>query len=167
MEFFEKIGKKASETYKSAAEKTSKVASETKLKMKIGDCNSQIKDLYKEIGKKVYEKIEVNGKSEKTEFIEEQLSKIEELKEEIKVYQNQILELSDMKLCANCNTKMDKSAKYCPSCGAEQPEEVVHEAEVVEDNKEDNKENNNEQTNSEEHKEEINSEINNEENNNQ
>ena len=29
MEFFEKIGKKASETYKSAAEKTSKVASET------------------------------------------------------------------------------------------------------------------------------------------
>ena len=68
-----------------------------------------------------------------------------------------------MKLCANCNTKMDKSAKYCPSCGAEQPEEVVHEAEVVEDNKK----NNNEQTNSEEHKEEINSEINNEENNNQ
>ena len=71
MEFFEKIGKKASETYKSAAEKTSKVASETKLKMKIGDCNSQIKDLYKEIGKKVYEKIEVNGKSEKTDFIED------------------------------------------------------------------------------------------------
>ena len=96
MEFFEKLGKKASETYKSAAEKTNKVASETKLKMKIGDCNSQIKDLYKEIGKKVYEKIAINGKSEETEFIKEELTKIEGLKEEIKVYQHQILELSDI-----------------------------------------------------------------------
>lgn len=150
MEFFEKLGKKASETYRSAAEKTNKVASETKLKMKIGDCNSQIKDLYKEIGKKVYEKIAVNGKSEETEFIKEELSKIEELKEEIRVYQHQILELSDMKLCVNCQTKMDKSAKYCPSCGAEQPEEVVHEAEVVENKEEETG------TNSEENKEENN-----------
>lgn len=151
MEFFEKLGKKASETYKSAAEKTNKVASETKLKMKIGDCNSQIKDLYKEIGKKVYEKIAINGKSEETEFIKEELTKIEGLKEEIKVYQHQILELSDMKLCVNCQTKMAKSAKYCPTCGAEQPEEVVHEAEVVE-----NKEEEKVETNSGENKEENN-----------
>ena len=44
MEFFEKLGKKASATYKTAAEKTSKIASETKLKMKIGDKKSKIEE---------------------------------------------------------------------------------------------------------------------------
>ena len=35
MEFFDKLTKKASETYKGAAEKTSKLAKEAKLKLKI------------------------------------------------------------------------------------------------------------------------------------
>ena len=56
MEFFDKLTKKATETYKGAAEKTSKIAKETKLKMKISENKSKIDELYKEIGKKVYQK---------------------------------------------------------------------------------------------------------------
>ena len=56
MEFFDKIGKKASEAYKITADKTGKIAKETKLKLKMGDLKGQINDLYEEIGKKVYEK---------------------------------------------------------------------------------------------------------------
>ena len=37
MEFFDKLTKKASETYKGAAEKTSKLAKEAKLKLKINE----------------------------------------------------------------------------------------------------------------------------------
>ena len=37
MEFFDKLGKKASEAYKVTADKTSKIAKETKLKFKIGE----------------------------------------------------------------------------------------------------------------------------------
>ena len=55
MDFFDKLGKKASETYKGAAEKTSKIAKETKLKMAINENKSKINDLYEEIGKKIYE----------------------------------------------------------------------------------------------------------------
>ena len=56
MEFFDKLSKKASDTYKGAAEKTGKLAKETKLKIKINDNKSKINVLYQEIGKKVYQK---------------------------------------------------------------------------------------------------------------
>ena len=56
MEFFDKLTKKASETYKGAAEKTGKIAKEAKLKLKISDNKSKINDIYEEIGKKVYQK---------------------------------------------------------------------------------------------------------------
>ena len=133
MDFFEKIGKKATETFNSAAEKTNKIASETKIKIKINDCKSKIKDLYQDIGKVVYQKLVLDGKIEVKEDIKEQLSKISELTNQIEEFEKQILELSDMKQCVNCKNKIEKKAKFCPECGAEQPEEVVHEVEVVSD----------------------------------
>ena len=133
MDFFEKLGKKATETFNSAAEKTNKIASETKIKIKINDCKSKIKDLYQDIGKVVYQKLVLDGKIEVKEDIEEQLSKISELTNQIEEYEKQILELSDMKQCINCKNKIEKKVKFCPECGAEQPEEVVHEVEVVGD----------------------------------
>ena len=152
MDFFEKIGKKATETFNSAAEKTNKIASETKIKIKINDCKSKIKDLYQDIGKVVYQKLVLDGKIEVKEDIEEQLSKISELTNQIEEFEKQILELSDMKQCVNCKNKIEKKAKFCPECGAEQPEEVVHEVEVVsEDKNEENQENEiNRENNSEE-----------------
>ena len=152
MDFFEKIGKKATETFNSAAEKTNKIASETKIKIKINDCKSKIKDLYQDIGKVVYQKLVLDGKLEVKEDIEEQLSKISELTNQIEEFEKQIIELSGMKQCVNCKNKIEKKAKFCPECGAEQPEEVVHEVEVVsEDKNEENQENEiNPENNSEE-----------------
>ena len=136
MDFFEKLGKKATETFNSAAEKTNKIASETKIKLKINDCKSKIKDLYQDIGKIVYQKFVLDGNLEVKEDIEEQLSKISELTNQIEEYEKQILNLSDMKQCVNCKNKIEKNAKFCPECGAEQPEEVVHEVEVVDNEEE-------------------------------
>ncbi len=132
MDFFEKLGKKATETFNSAAEKTNKIASETKLKLKINDCKSKIKDLYQDIGKVVYQKFVSDGNLEVKEDIEEQLSKISEYTNQIEEYEKQILELANMKQCVNCKNKIERNAKFCPECGAEQPEEEVHEAEVLE-----------------------------------
>ena len=56
MGFFDTLGKKASEAYGATAKKTGELAREAKLKMKINENKSNINDLYKEIGKKVYEK---------------------------------------------------------------------------------------------------------------
>ena len=46
MEFFNKLGKIANKTYKSASQKTGEIAKEAKFKMKMNDNKGKIKDLY-------------------------------------------------------------------------------------------------------------------------
>ena len=139
MEFFDKLTKKASETYKGAAEKTSKLAKEAKLKLKINENKSKINDLYQEIGKKVYKKHTETGDVCIKKDLEEECAKIDILSAEIEKYQKEILDLSDLKKCVKCNEPMDKNAKFCPKCGEEQPaieETPAMELEVVDDDKE-------------------------------
>ncbi len=135
MEFFSKIGKKASEAYGATAEKTGKIAKEAKLKMKINENKSDIKELYIEIGKKVYEKhVREENIDIKTE-LEEECTKIDVLSAEIETCLKTILELKDQKQCPKCNTKIDKTCAYCPYCGEKQPEaeynEEAKEPEVI------------------------------------
>ena len=148
MEFFDKLSKKASDTYKGAAEKTGKLAKETKLKIKINDNKSKINVLYQEIGKKVYQKHIDEQEICIKKDLEEECAKIDILSAEIEKYHKEILGLSDLKNCVKCNEPMDKNAKFCPKCGEEQPaieEPVVMEAEVVEQNNENKTEKNVEQ----------------------
>ena len=134
MEFFDKVRKKASETCKGAAEKTTKIAKEAKLRMKINENKSNINDLYKEIGKKVYEKHVRQENIDIKADLEEECAKIDILSAEIEKYHKEILGLSDLKNCVKCNEPMDKNAKFCPKCGEKQPEIEVKEAEVVTEN---------------------------------
>ena len=143
MEFFDKLTKKASETYKGAAEKTSKIAKEAKLKLKINENKSKINDLYEEIGKKVYQKHTETGDVCIKKDLEEECAKIDILSAEIEKYHKEILELSDLKTCVKCKEPMDVNAKFCPKCGAEQPvaeEAPAMEVEVVDNEKEDTQE---------------------------
>ena len=132
MAFFDKLGKKASEAYKITADKTGKLAKETKIKFKMGDLKSQINDIYEEIGKIVYEK-HVKKEEISMSEVEEQCTKIDVITDEIEDLQKQTLELRDKKLCTNCFKEIEKNAKFCPSCGAEQQEEEVKEVEILED----------------------------------
>lgn len=134
MEFFDKITKKASETYKGAAEKTSKIAKEAKLKLKINENKSKINDVYEEIGRKVYQKHTESGDVCIKKDLEEECAKIDILSAEIEKYHNEILELFNLKNCVKCKEPMDKDAKFCPKCGEEQPtneEAPAMEVEVV------------------------------------
>lgn len=144
MEFFDKLTKKASETYKGAAEKTSKIAKEAKLKLKINENKSKINELYEEIGKKVYQKHTSSEDLCIKKDLEEECAKIDILSAEIEKYHKEILELSDLKKCVKCDEPMDKNAKFCPKCGAEQPaieEAPAMEVEVVDDNTKSTEEN--------------------------
>lgn len=123
MDFLDKIGKKASEAYKMTADKTGKIAKETKLKLKISEIRTQINDLYEEIGKKVYEE-HIREDGETKEDIREDLEnlcvKIDVLSDEIEDLLMQCLELRDKKQCKNCYVEIEKEYKYCPNCGAKQ-----------------------------------------------
>lgn len=131
MGFFDNLGKKASAAYDATAEKTSKIAKEAKLRMKMNENKSEINNIYKEIGKKVYEKhVREENIDIKTE-LEEECTKVDVLSAEIETCLKSILELKEKKQCEQCHTEIDLDATFCPKCGAKQPEIEVKEAEVV------------------------------------
>ena len=147
MEFFDKLGKKASEAYKVTADKTGKLAKEAKLRMKISDLKSQINTIYKEIGETVYQKHTREGEYDITKEIEEKCTKIDVLSDEIESNLKQCLELKDKRQCPSCFAEIEKDVKFCPKCGAKQEEiqeEPAKEVEVIEkaeEQKENNQEN--------------------------
>ena len=131
MEIFNKLGKKASEAYKVTADKTGKLAKEAKLRMKIADLKSQISDIYKEIGKKVYEKHVREENIDIKVELEEECTKLDVLSAEIETCLKSILELKEKKQCEQCHSEIDLDATFCPKCGAKQPEMEVKEVEIV------------------------------------
>lgn len=133
MEFFNELGKKASVAYNATAKKTGELAKEAKLRMKINENKSDINDLYKQIGKKVYEKhVREENIEIKTE-LEEECTKIDVLSAEIETCLKSILELKKRKKCPKCHTEIDLEAAFCSKCGEKQPEVQVLNAEVVEE----------------------------------
>ena len=126
MEILEKIGDAASKTYKFTAEKTSKIAKETKLRIKINECKRKIEEIYEEIGEAVYQK-HVVDEDIKMDELKEKCEEIDNLSQKIIECKNEILSLKEKRQCANCYEEIEINAHYCPNCGFEQPEIVQEE----------------------------------------
>lgn len=122
MDFFDKIGKKATETYKYTQEKTSKFAKEAKLKMTMNENKSKIEELYEEIGKKVYmhhvnsDNVDIDLEA----ILEEYCIQIDEVCDAIEDERMELLSLKDKKQCPNCFDEIEIGCNYCPNCGYEQ-----------------------------------------------
>lgn len=133
MDFFDKLGKKASEAYKITTDKTGKIAKETKMKLKMTELKSQINDIYEEIGKKVYEQHRREEDISIEKEIEESCTKIDVLSDEIDSLLKQCLDLKDKKQCPKCYSEIEKEVKFCPNCGEKQDNEPAKEVEILED----------------------------------
>ena len=144
MDFFDKLGKKASEAYKVTADKTGKIAKEAKLKMKMADLKGQANDIYMEIGKKVYEKHVKEETLDIKKELEEECTKLDVISDEIDSILKECIDLKDKKVCQKCYSQIEKNMKFCPECGAKQEEteknEDVKQVEVVEETNSDEKE---------------------------
>ncbi len=116
MDFFDKLCKKASETYKVTAEKTTKIAKETKLKLEISNYKSNMEDLYKIVGKKIYQKYAAQEEMQ-LEDIQDELNKLDTISEKIDIANKEIMSLKDKIKCPNCNYEMSEEYEYCPKCG--------------------------------------------------
>ena len=135
MEFLNKLGNIASETYKKTSKKTGDLAKEAKIRMKMNEDKGKIKDLYTEIGKFIYQKHIDGAEIPTDEEIIGFCKNIDELSEEIEKASDQLLALRGKRVCEHCHAEIDISVKFCPLCGTEQPEipvEEVSEVEVVE-----------------------------------
>ena len=152
MDFFDKLSKKASKAYKVTADKTGKIAKETKLKLKMSDLKSKIEEIYENIGEIVYQGYKSEGQIE--EKINEKCKEIDGINKEINSLEEQCIELRDKKICVNCKQEINKTVKFCPNCGTEQieiidkekeddqkkvdkdeKEEIILEVEIAEDDK--------------------------------
>ena len=131
MDFLNKIGKKVSQTYDATAEKTSKIAKEAKLRMKINENKSDIKELYTEIGKKVYEKHVREENIDIQKDLEEECTKIDVLSSEIETCLKSILELKERKQCPKCHSEIGLDAVFCPNCWEKQTDVETKETEDI------------------------------------
>ena len=138
MDFSDKLGKKATKACKVTADKTGKLAKETKLKFKMSELKSKIEDIYEEIGKKVYEK-HVQKEEISTNDLLEECKQIDAISDEIERIRQECLDLKDKKICQKCFKEIDKNMKFCPECGAKQEEEDAKEVEVLEKTEDENK----------------------------
>ena len=116
MGFFNDLGKKTSQT-------TTKIAKETKLRLKITDNKGKIKSIYEEIGKKAYQCHIREEKINLKEMIEPECSQIDDLSKEIDEAKKEILILNHKKACKKCFAEIDETAQFCPQCGEKQTEE--------------------------------------------
>ena len=120
MDFFNKLGKKASETYQVTKEKTAKFSGEMKLKGKMNDAKNKITDLYEEIGRHVYNQYKTNTEEGKDEII----AKCEEISkqfDEISKLETEILALKEVKKCVECGAEISQIVDFCSKCGNQQP----------------------------------------------
>ena len=131
MDFLNKIGKKVSQTYDATAEKTSKIAKEAKLRMKINENKSDIKELYTEFGKKVYENHVREENIDIQKDLEEECTKIDVVSSEIETCLKSILELKERKQCPKCHSEIGLDAVFCPNCGEKQTDVETKETEDI------------------------------------
>lgn len=122
MDFFDKLGQKATQTYKYTTEKTSKIAKEAKLKMAMNEHKDSIEEIYTEIGKKIYqnhiakEDVDIDITLE----LEEYCIQIDELSDRIEEERKELLKLKNKKQCTNCYYEIQNDYNYCPNCGKTQ-----------------------------------------------
>ncbi len=120
MDFFNKLSKKASETYKFTKEKASNISEELKIKGRINELKQKTEDLYLEIGKTVYTELK-DGKTVAEEEILEKCDKISNSNDEISKLKEKLLSIRKVKTCSNCGAKLDADDLFCSKCGKEQP----------------------------------------------
>ncbi len=120
MDFFDKLGKKASEAYQTTKEKTTQLSGELKLKNKINSNEEKIYELYARIGEMVYDGFVTNVDVDK-ETVNPLCQEIKNRKEEIEKAKTEILTLKNKKACVKCGEELDLDSGFCPKCGEKQP----------------------------------------------
>ncbi len=130
MDFFDELGKKASETYQEVKDKASSLSEEIKLRTKINNLKERKNTMYTEIGEIVYSNIKDNKDIDR-EVVSAKCDELTAIFEEIAKLEEEVLANKNMKTCDGCGKRIDKNHKFCPHCGKEQPE-IQKEEPVVE-----------------------------------
>lgn len=111
-------GQAAGRAAEATGKKAEEVVEQTKLNLRIVNLESEINDVYREIGKLIYASRSEAGIEPSA--IEEKIVLIDEKREEIEDTRAKLDFLKKTKKCPNpdCGKRCAKEDKFCASCGA-------------------------------------------------
>lgn len=125
MEFMKKIeeiskivGSTATSTYNTVADKSGKLIEETKLKLAISDKEADTEEIYKEMGKTVYDMYK-SGEDVGKVFTKE-CKKIDKNNTEICDMNTKILYNKGIRVCSICGEMIPVASAFCQNCGEKQ-----------------------------------------------
>lgn len=113
MGFFDKLKKGASE----AGEKAKIMIEINRVKMQISQAQKELQEEFKKIGETTFELYRKGNFDELAELINENCNNCLKKEEEIEALQLEMKEISDTKICPECNKEVNNDTKFCSSCG--------------------------------------------------
>lgn len=128
-EISKKVGDTASSTYNTVADKSGKLIEKTKLRVAISDKETDIDEIYEEMGKAVYNVYKA-GEDVGKEFTKE-CKKIDKLNEEINEMNKKILYNEGLRKCESCGETISLDSKFCTNCGEKQKAVKIKEEKKV------------------------------------
>ncbi len=137
MEFMKKVteiskivGKTATDTYNTVADKSGKLINDAKLKISISEIESDIQKTYEDMGKTVYE-LYKSGDDVGKGFTKE-CKKIDKMKKDIEEKNKTILYNKGLRSCEECGEIISTEAAFCANCGKKQKPVKIKEEKKVE-----------------------------------
>lgn len=129
-EISKKVGSTATTTYNTVADKSGKLIEETKLKISISEKQTEIDEIFEEVGRTVYTMYK-DGEDVGKEFTKE-AKKVDKIYEEIENMNKKILLNKGLRICESCGETIPSDSKFCVECGEKQkPVKIKEEKKVV------------------------------------
>jgi len=123
MGIWDDLSKTISNAANVTAQKTKDIADLSKLSLSLNAKESELTDIYTELGKELFEEY----KQYAPEALSEKMRKAELLRQEMADIRKKILVLKNIAVCPECDAENTLSAKFCINCGAKlaEPEAVA------------------------------------------
>lgn len=99
-----------------AGKKANDMVESTRINMKIFDLNADMDQLYREIGKMLYDTH--LGETADQELVQEKLEKLDEKHQQIEELRTKLNDLKDAAVCPVCGKECKAGDAFCSECGA-------------------------------------------------
>ena len=116
---FEELRDRAGDVASATSKKVAEIYATAKIKFAIGEKRSELRTLYRELGKLVYDSSKGEADENVNNDIEDKIAEIDIVKEVISELLEQEESAKNTKICPYCDERVPESAKFCPNCGRE------------------------------------------------
>ena len=115
----EELRDRAGDVASATTKKLAEIYSTAKIKFAIGEKRSELRTLYRELGKMVYDSSKSEIEDSTKNDIEDKIAEIDIVKEIIAELREQEQNAKNRSICPYCDEHVQESANYCPNCGRE------------------------------------------------